>query len=85
MKRHATKMVFTVILTFGICWLPQNMRFFLRGLAYPDLGFWEENETILLFVQSFAQILAYANSCINPLLYCFLSERKFFSLSGFLT
>ncbi|KAI6191879.1 G-PROTEIN-RECEP-F1-2 domain-containing protein [Aphelenchoides bicaudatus] len=75
MKRHATRMVFTVILTFGICWLPQNMRFFLRGLSYPHLAFWEENETILLMAQSFAQILAYSNSCINPILYSLLSER----------
>lgn len=64
MKRHATRMVFTVILVFGCCWLPQNMRFFLRGWSYPELGFWEENETILLVAQSFAQILAYANSCM---------------------
>jgi hypothetical protein len=75
MKKHATKMVFTVILTFGICWLPQNVRFFLRGVAYPDLGFWEENENVLLVAQSFAQILAYANSSLNPILYSILSER----------
>jgi hypothetical protein len=56
--------------------LPQNMRFFLRGLSYPELGFWEENETILLVAQSFAQILAYSNSTVNPVLYGILSERK---------
>lgn len=75
MKKHATKMVFTVILTFGVCWAPQNMRFFLRGLSYPEMGFWEENETVLLVAQSFAQILAYSNSTLNPILYSILSER----------
>jgi hypothetical protein len=75
MKRHATKMVFTVILTFGICWFPQNIRFFFRGLSYPNEGFWEQNETIMLVAQCFAQILAYANSSLNPILYSILSER----------
>lgn len=75
MKLRATKMVFTVILVFAVCWLPQNMRFFLRGLSYPELSFWEENESVLLIAQSFAQILAYANSSLNPILYSILSER----------
>lgn len=69
MKKHATKMVFTVILTFALCWFPQNLRFFLRGLYYPDLTFWEQDTELLLAVQSTAQVLAYANSCVNPILY----------------
>ncbi|KAL3104168.1 hypothetical protein niasHS_002195 [Heterodera schachtii] len=75
MKRHATRMVFVVILTFGACWLPQNLRFFLQGLNYPEASFWERDEKTLLFVQSIAQTLAYANSCVNPILYGLLSER----------
>ncbi|KAI1724494.1 7 transmembrane receptor (rhodopsin family) domain-containing protein [Ditylenchus destructor] len=78
MKKHATKMVFVVIITFGLCWFPQNMRFFLRGLNYPNMIFWEENVNspeLLLLVQSTIQVLAYANSCINPILYGVLSER----------
>jgi len=75
MKRHATRMVFVVILTFGICWLPQNVRFFLRGLNYPGLSFWEYNDKLLMTVQATAQVLAYANSCTNPILYGALSER----------
>lgn len=61
MKRHATKMVFIVIITFAICWLPQNIRFFLRGWNYPELSFWEMNAELLLLIQSTAQILAYLN------------------------
>lgn len=75
MKRHATKIVFIVIITFGVCWFPQNMRFFLRGLNYPNLSFWEESTDLLLYVQTSAQVIAYANSCINPILYGALSER----------
>uniref|UniRef100_A0A183BQM1 G_PROTEIN_RECEP_F1_2 domain-containing protein n=1 Tax=Globodera pallida TaxID=36090 RepID=A0A183BQM1_GLOPA len=75
MKRHATRMVFVVILTFGACWLPQNLRFFLQGLNYPEANFWERDEQTLLLVQSIAQTLAYANSCVNPILYGLLSER----------
>ncbi|CAK5071754.1 unnamed protein product [Meloidogyne enterolobii] len=68
-------MVFVVILTFGFCWLPQNFRFFLQGLNYPQASFWEHNEKILLLVQSVVQTMAYANSCVNPILYGLLSER----------
>ncbi|CAD5233791.1 unnamed protein product [Bursaphelenchus xylophilus] len=75
MKRHATKMVFTVIMTFGFCWFPQNFRFFFRGYSYPDMAFWEKIPQLLFIVQTSAQILAYANSCINPILYGVLSER----------
>lgn len=59
MKKHATKMVFVVIITFGLCWFPQNMRFFLRGLNYPNMIFWEENVNspeLLLLVQSTIQV-----------------------------
>ncbi|KAI6205152.1 hypothetical protein M3Y94_00760100 [Aphelenchoides besseyi] len=75
MKRHATKMVLALICIFGALWFPQNLRFFLRALNYPELSFWEHNENLLLFVQSAAQTLAYSNSCINPILYGVLSER----------
>lgn len=73
-------MIFIVILTFGICWLPQNVRFFLRGLNYPHMSFWEKNTKLLLFIQSTAQVIAYANSCVNPILYSALSERFRISL-----
>ncbi|CAD5230195.1 unnamed protein product [Bursaphelenchus okinawaensis] len=75
MKRHATKMVFTVIMTFAFCWFPQNFRFFFRGFSYPDMAFWEKVPQLLFIIQTSAQILAYANSCINPILYGVLSER----------
>uniref|UniRef100_A0A914MUC7 G-protein coupled receptors family 1 profile domain-containing protein n=1 Tax=Meloidogyne incognita TaxID=6306 RepID=A0A914MUC7_MELIC len=69
-------MVFVVILTFGFCWLPQNFRFFLQGLNYPQASFWEHNEKILLLVQSVVQTMAYANSCVNPILYGVFCSRK---------
>lgn len=75
MKKHATKMVFTVILTFGFCWFPQNFRFFFRGYSYPDMAFWEQRPQLLFLVQTSAQLLSYANSCVNPILYGVLSER----------
>jgi hypothetical protein len=67
-------MVFVVILTFGLCWFPQNMRFFFRGLAYPAPSQWENDLSdldpdFLLWVQVAIQTLAYANSCVNPILY----------------
>lgn len=76
MKQRATRMVFTVILTFGLCWLPQNSRFFFKGLSYPEMSFWEKiSPEVFFMLQTIAQVLAYANSCLNPILYGLLSER----------
>lgn len=75
MKKHATKMVFIFMGSFLFCWFPQNLRFFLRGLNYPHPTFWERDGDLLLVVQSTIQIMAYTNSCLNPILYSAFSER----------
>ncbi|KAI6217471.1 Allatostatin-A receptor [Aphelenchoides fujianensis] len=75
MKKRCTKVVSALICCFGILWLPQNVRFFLQALSYPSMPFEDMNESALLVIQSAAQILAYSNSCINPLLYGLMSEK----------
>uniref|UniRef100_A0A915B8W7 G-protein coupled receptors family 1 profile domain-containing protein n=1 Tax=Parascaris univalens TaxID=6257 RepID=A0A915B8W7_PARUN len=75
-KRRITKLVWVIILTFAICWLPQNIRFALKAAYYPKPIFWETEDSNFFFaVQTSIQLLAYANSCINPILYAAMSER----------
>ncbi|KAB7507088.1 Allatostatin-A receptor [Armadillidium nasatum] len=73
-KKRVTRMVVIVVVTFIICWLPIQVVLLLKSLDMYDMT------TFKVFVQIFGQVLAYMNSCINPILYAFLSEpfRKAF-------
>ncbi|XP_053211742.1 allatostatin-A receptor-like [Panonychus citri] len=69
-KRKVTRMVVVVVVIFAICWGPIHIVLTLRsqGLFEPDSKF----KLVSLIV---SQVLAYINSCINPILYAFLSEN----------
>uniref|UniRef100_A0A0K0FF81 KiSS-1 receptor (inferred by orthology to a human protein) n=1 Tax=Strongyloides venezuelensis TaxID=75913 RepID=A0A0K0FF81_STRVS len=84
-RKKITKTVWLVIATFAICWFPQNIRFFSLAYYYPANVPFEENISpndyrIILFV---FQTMAYANSCINPLLYCLMLKRYRDSVKNF--
>ena len=68
-KGRATKIVIIVIFCFLLCWLPIQVIFMLQIFGdYPD--------TIAgIIAQMLANCLAYFNSCMNPILYAFLSSR----------
>lgn len=68
-KKRVTKMVVIVICTFAICWLPLHMRYLIHFF-----GKYHENAAFYIF-QVIATCMAYANSCVNPILYAFLSEN----------
>ena len=66
---QATKMVIAVILCFLLCWLPIEVIFFMAMFgAYP-------NTTVGYLCITLANCLAYFNSCMNPILYAFLSSQ----------
>ncbi|XP_064645724.1 allatostatin-A receptor-like [Lineus longissimus] len=80
-KWRAARMVITVVLTFMLCWLPAEILFIIEFLENRPVSIqW-------LFLQVFAQVFAYANSCINPILYALLSAnfRKGFRIALFRT
>ena len=68
-KKRVTNMVVIVVCIFAICWLPINIRFLVHYfIGYPEAsGFY--------IYQVLATCLAYMNSCVNPILYAFLSEN----------
>ncbi|CAD5125806.1 unnamed protein product [Dimorphilus gyrociliatus] len=68
-KRRVTRMIIIVIVCFIFCWLPIQLVFTTRAWdAFPENMEWH-------LVHVAAAILAYGNSCINPVLYAFLSEN----------
>lgn len=85
-KKKVTWMVTGVIVTFAICWAPLNICFFITGFTYQQYGQMYGNTAFILF-QICAQVLSYSNSCLNPILYAFLSEnfrKAFVRIFGFL-
>nr|XP_057945523.1 galanin receptor type 1b [Doryrhamphus excisus] len=68
-KQKTTQTVLLVITAFAICWIPHHV-----------ITMWAEFGTFPLTDASFAfrivsHCLSYAHSCVNPVLYAFLSER----------
>ncbi|CEF71599.1 KiSS-1 receptor [Strongyloides ratti] len=72
-KKKATKLILIVVIIWAFCWLPFNIVLILSGIVYPNTitQLWGKNATICTVG---AQILAYANSCLNPILYALISE-----------
>ena len=66
---HATKMVIVVVVCFLLCWLPLQVIFMV--LAF---GKWPGTVAGTV-VNMLANCLAYFNSCMNPILYAFLSTQ----------
>lgn len=81
-KKRVTRMVIIVVVIFALCWLPiQIVLFGQKVLNMP--------KTIPYLVSMLAaNCLAYMNSCVNPILYAFLSGnfrrsfRRFLCCSG---
>ncbi|XP_052070574.1 allatostatin-A receptor-like [Mytilus californianus] len=68
-KKRVTKMIIIVVGIFALCWLPIQIMFLVQYF-----GHFEANP-ITFGIQMTANCLAYMNSCVNPILYAFLSEN----------
>lgn len=68
-KKRVTRMVVIVVVIFAVCWCPIQIVLVLKSVnSYPITPF-------RIVVQITSHILAYMNSCVNPILYAFLSEN----------
>jgi allatostatin A receptor len=68
-KKRVTRMVVIVVVTFGFCWCPIQIILVLKSLNMYEIT------TFSVMAQIISHVLAYMNSCINPILYAYLSEN----------
>ena len=68
-SRQAGRVVFSVVLSFAVLWLPLNI-----DLLIYYWGSIEFSEGIYVYAL-IARTLAYANSCVNPIIYNFTSHE----------
>ncbi|XP_070557204.1 allatostatin-A receptor-like [Ptychodera flava] len=68
-KKKVTKMVVFVVVIFGICWMPAQV--IILSLTLGGVGF-DRALQIILWVSN---IMSYAISCVNPIIYAFLSDN----------
>ncbi|XP_030622351.1 galanin receptor type 1b [Chanos chanos] len=68
-KRKTAQTVLLVVAAFLICWMPHHII-----AMWVEFGVFPLNEASFVF-RIVAHCLAYGNSCVNPILYAFLSEN----------
>lgn len=68
-RRRTTKLVATVVILFAVLWFPIH---FINLWFKIDPNFPRTN--IMYLVKIIAHTMSYANSCVNPIVYAFLSN-----------
>lgn len=68
-KKRVTRMVIIVVAIFAVCWLPIQIVFLVHVFGQHT------DSAVFAVVQMASNCLAYMNSCMNPILYAFLSEN----------
>ena len=68
-KKRVTRMVVMVVAVFALCWLPIHVVLMIQNFGrYPE-------SAAFVDLQIASNCLAYMNSCVNPLLYAFVSSN----------
>ena len=67
-KKRVIRMVLIVVVTFAISWLPIHVILVTKATGSYAIT------PVSITAQIAAHILAYSNSCVNPILYAFFSE-----------
>lgn len=68
-KKRVTRLVIVVVIIFAVCWGPIQIVLLMKSLKLYELT------TANIVIQIASHVLAYVNSCVNPILYAFLSEN----------
>ena len=72
-NKSVARMIFVVIATFAVCYLPFHTVVLSRRYGAWNMQTTDEVNTYVSLVLA-AKCIAYANSCMNPFLYLFLSS-----------
>jgi 7 transmembrane receptor (rhodopsin family) len=68
-KKRVTRMVIIVVVIFAVCWCPIQLVLVLKSLDLFEIT------PLNVMIQITSHVLAYMNSCVNPILYAFLSDN----------
>ncbi|KAH7984110.1 hypothetical protein HPB52_017133 [Rhipicephalus sanguineus] len=75
-KMKVVKMLATVVLMFAVCWLPIHLMnlilYFDRAAMQPDTA---EQEYLYIAAFFSCHWFSMANSFVNPIIYCFMSDN----------
>ncbi|KAM7305429.1 substance-P receptor [Ixodes scapularis] len=75
-KMKVVKMLATVVLMFAVCWLPIHLMnlilYFDRDAISPDT---DEQEYLYIAAFFSCHWFSMANSFVNPIIYCFMSDN----------
>uniref|UniRef100_A0A665TQC8 Galanin receptor type 1 n=1 Tax=Echeneis naucrates TaxID=173247 RepID=A0A665TQC8_ECHNA len=68
-KRKTAQTILLVVAAFAVCWAPHHII-----AMWVEFGSFPLNDTTFVF-RIVSHCLSYGNSCVNPVLYAFLSEN----------
>ncbi|XP_018412209.1 PREDICTED: type-2 angiotensin II receptor [Nanorana parkeri] len=74
-RDRALKIVTAIVVCFLVCWLPFHILTFLDVLTRMEVIKDCKTETLVEAALPLSICLAFSNSCINPLLYCFVGNQ----------
>ncbi|MEE6496593.1 hypothetical protein FKM82_002428 [Ascaphus truei] len=74
-RDRVLKMVAAVVVAFLICWLPFHVLTFLDALTRMNIISNCKIVTAIETAMPFTICMGFSNSCINPLLYCFVGNQ----------
>jgi len=70
-KQRVTKLIIVVVAVFAVCWLPSHVVWLWTNFFRSS---WRHTYTFY-YGRIAAHVLSYANSCMNPFIYAFVSSR----------
>jgi len=70
-KQRVTKLIVVVVAVFAICWLPSHVVWLWTNFFRSS---WRHTYAFY-YGRIAAHVLSYANSCMNPFIYAFVSSR----------
>ncbi|XP_077453602.1 relaxin-3 receptor 1-like [Stigmatopora argus] len=72
-RAHVTRSVTIIVLSFFLCWMPNQAVTLWGVLVKLNLVHWDRAYYVVhTYVHPLSVCLAHTNSCLNPLLYCLL-------------
>ncbi|XP_043940026.1 apelin receptor [Protopterus annectens] len=75
-KRRLLSIIITLVMVFGICWLPYHLSKTINILLDLEVITVScETENFLFKIHHYVTSIAYINSCLNPFLYAFFDPR----------